>query len=410
VVAGACLACAGCVGPTAKLLDNSLRCVDISDLKGPLPLELDNSWEIMSPSEEWERNTLSASREYGWVGYTCVVRNNHGPKPDGRYYLYYAQHEPNSGIGCALAEMIEGPYRKLAELDNSRQDSQVLVNAGKPGEGWHYGSPCVVWNGEKNLWVMYFHFQSNPYAKIGGWDLGYGYQMTALATCPDLEKNVWTPYVDPRYDVMPPGHPALVPVLPTTKELWMKSASSYHPIQRLPDGRWLAGLNATGWDSAAAGGGSLADPRYGYRIGFATSKDGYQWDNFPDNPILHPDDGRGGRKGWYRIHFVGYLGNGEYLVVWSDCESGASDMKVNYSRTRDFRTITRDSRGYAKWTLGDNIITPVREGNKLYLFGGTRAAVMTLPVTSPEEPRGRGSGGKALSLETPTPRPGPGAR
>ena len=96
VVAGACLACAGCVGPTAKLLDNSLRCVDISDLKGPLPLE----------------------------------------------------------------------------LDNSRQDSQVLVNAGKPGEGWHYGSPCVVWNAEKNLWVMYVHFQSNPYAKIEGWDLG----------------------------------------------------------------------------------------------------------------------------------------------------------------------------------------------------------------------------------------------
>jgi hypothetical protein len=118
--------------------------------------------------------------------------------------------------------------------------------------------------------------------------------MTALATCPDLEKNVWTPYVDPRYDVMPPGHPAWVPVLPTTKELWMKSASSYHPIQRLPDGRWLAGLNTTGWDSAAAGGGSLADPRYGYRMGFVTSKDGYQWDNFPDNPIL---TGRAARQG-----------------------------------------------------------------------------------------------------------------
>ena len=67
-------------------------------------------------------------------------------------------------------------------------------------------------------------------------------------------------------------------------------------------------------------------------------------------------------------------------MAWSDCESGFNDLKMIYGYTRDFRTITRDSRGYAKWRLGDSIITPIREGNKLYLFGGRSAAVMTLPA------------------------------
>ena len=54
------------------------------------------------------------------------------------------------------------------------------------------------------------------------------------------------------------------------------------------------------------------------KLGFATSVDGRHWEYFPENPVIHQDDGGGGSKGVYRPHFVGYLGDGKYLLCWSE--------------------------------------------------------------------------------------------
>jgi hypothetical protein len=82
----------------------------------------------------------------------------------------------------------------------------------------------------------------------------------------------------------------------------------------------------------------------------------------------------------YRPHFVGYLGKGEYLLCWSESQPYDADQKIIYGRTRDFRTVVRDPRGYAHWQMGDGLVSPWREGNRLYLFAGRFVHVMNLPV------------------------------
>lgn len=346
-------------------IDQNTKCVDLSDLRGDLPLEVSRSTQVLRQTEPWERSTWPDDSGHESLGYPTVVRNDRGPGPDKRYYLYYAHHDPNSGIGCAVAESIEGPYVKVAEKDRTRRDSRVLVCPGKPGQPFHYSSPCVLWSDEEQVWFMYFHFYENQ------WRTGGGHQRTALATCPDLATNVWTPWTD--------QDGRLVPVFPVTAERWMNSQSSYHAIQRLPDGRWLGFLRGTGGEVDDAG-KWLQDP---CKLGFAMSGDGRRWDYFPENPVIHQDDGGGGQKGVYRPHFVGYLGNGEYLLCWSESAPYDGGSRIIYGRTRDFRMVARDARGYARWPIGDGLISPWREGGNLYLFAGKYVHVMTLPV-SPE--------------------------
>ncbi len=344
-------------------LDNNLKCVDLSDLKEGLPLDVTRSTQILWQTEPWERSTWPAGKGRESVGYPTMVRNDRGPNSDNRYYLYYAHHDPNSGIGCAVAESIEGPYVKLAQADPTRRDSRVLVCPGKPGQPFHYSSPCVLWNEQEQLWFMYFHFYENQ------WQTGGGHQRTALATCPDLNENVWTPWMD--------QHGKLVPVFPVTAERWMNSQSSYHAVQRLPDGRWLGFLRGTGGEYTATG-KWVQDP---CKLGLATSMDGRRWEYSSQNPVIHLDDGGGGRKGVYRPHFVGYLGDGEYLLCWSESASYDGGPKIIYGRTKDFRTVVRDTRGYARWTMADGLISPWREGNQLYLFAGKYLHVVNLPVS-----------------------------
>ena len=351
-------------------LDRNVKCVDLSDLKGELPLEVTRSTQVLWRTESWEQSTWPADKGRGSVGYPTMVRNDRGPHPDGRYYLYYAHHDPNSGIGCAVAESIEGPYVKLAEAeeDETRRDSRVLVCPGKPGQPFHYSSPCVVWNEQEQAWFMYFHFYENQ------WQTGGGHQRTALATCPDLAKNVWTPWTD--------RQGKLVPVFPVTAERWMNSQSSYHAIQRLPDGRWLGFLRGTGGEYNADG-KWVQDP---CKLGFATSSDGRHWDYLSENPVIHQADGGGGRQGVYRPHFVGYLGDDEYLLCWSESAHYDGGARIIYGRTKDFRTVVRDARGYARWPMADGLISPWREGSRLYLFAGKYVHVMDLPVSEPRSP------------------------
>ena len=357
-------------------LDNNLKCVDLSDMTGQLPLDVVSSKKILRRSEAWEYSTWKPeARKDDTVGYPSMVRNDRGKNPDGKFYLYYAHHDPTSGIACAIADSIEGPYHKLKKLDPSRDHSMVLVNPhspGKQGDPSHYSSPSLVWNEDAQLWFMYFHYY-NHFHRL--WEEhpdypGGGNQMTALATSPDLSSHKWTIVKDEGSDKV--NVPKILPVLTTTKKAWMYGTSSYHAIQRLPTGEWLAFLRGT-------------DAKGACSVGFARSQDGRKWDLFPENPMIRPTSGKDAQLGIYRPGFIGYLGKNragkhKYLVVWSESRIGADVPKMRYGYTTDFVTITPDKRGYAKWPAGDGLISPWRVKDKLYLFAGKYLHVMQLPT------------------------------
>ena len=76
------------------------------------------------------------------------------------------------------------------------------------------------------------------------------------------------------------------------------------------------------------------------------------------------------------------LGNGKYLLCWSESNPIRTAVaNIVYGYTSDFRTVTRDKRGYAHWPIGDGLISPWREGGQLYLFAGKYLHVMNLPVS-----------------------------
>ena len=363
------------------LLDNNLKCVDLSDLKGLLPLDAVSTTQILEQTEDWEHSSYKNPQwpkgGHRSLGYPTVVKNIHGKNSDGHYYLYYAHHDPMSGIGCAVAKSIKGPYIKIAIMQGAgRKHSRVLTvpnyrAAGpNPDDPSHYSSPCVVWNEKEQLWFIYFHYFNHFH---GAWTAstgapGEGWQMTALATCPDLSENEWTIWKDSRQGKVSVWN--IVPVLTTTNEVWMKSASSYHAIQRLADGQWLAFMRGT--------------PTHhpGPTVGFATSRDGRNWKHFAENPVIAPGKPWTKKTTEYRPAFIGYLGKNKvgknkYLVAWSE----HSEPHVIYSTTTDFKIFQRDSRGYAKWKGPDGLVSPWREGNRLYLFAGKHLHEIALPVS-----------------------------
>ena len=358
-----------------KLLDNNFKCVDLSDLKGPLPLTAISTTLILKQTENWEHSSYKNPQwpkgGHRSLGYPTVVKNDHGKNKDGRYYLFYAHHDPMAGIGCAVAKSIKGPYVKLADLpDSSRKHSRVLTvpnyraTGPNPDDPSHYSSPCVVWNEKAKHWFMYFHYFNHFH---GAWTAdakfpGEGWQMTALATCADLAENNWTIWKDPRLSKVSVWD--IVPALPTTDTAWSKSASSYHAIQRLPDGQWLAFMRGT----------PTRHP--GPTVGFATSHDGRSWKHFAENPVIAPGKPWTKKTTEYRPAFIGYLGNKKYLVAWSE----HSEPHVIYSTTTDFKTFQRDPRGYARWKGPDGLVSPWREGNRLYLFAGKHLHEIALPV------------------------------
>jgi len=356
-----------------RRLDNNLRCLDLSDLKKALPLVVVSSKRILEATEDWEKSTWSPGQKHSSLGYPSLVRNDHGKNADGKYYLYFAHHDPTSGIGCAVAEQVEGPYRKIKTLEAGRAHSMVLVNPhypGKQGDPSHFSSPCVVWCEEEKLWFLYFHYYNHYH---GAWKgdpgtPGQGNQMTALAVSEDLSSHRWRIVRDEALGKVSVHE--IAPVLPTTKSPWMESASSYHTIQRLPGGGWLAFLRGT--------------PVKGLpTLGFATSKNGRQWDWGKNNPVLHPGDGGKGLRGIYRPGFVAYLGKlrsgkHKYLLVWTESPAAGDVPQPCYGYTTDFIKVVRDPRGHAKWPAGDGLISPWREGNRLYLFTGKDLHIMKL--------------------------------
>ena len=352
-------------------LDNNLQVVDLSDLAGPLPLDVVKTTEILRQSEDWEHSTW---KNPDWpeggrdtVGFPAVVRNDHGPNPDGRYYLFYAHHDPRSGIGVAVADAIIGPYSKQVKVPG-RSDNQVVPAAHAasrhPDDPDHTSSPWVVWSETEQLWFMYFHYFNHARNIVPG------YQLTAMATTSDLASHRWTIWKDASSGTTPPYRP----VLPTTNDVWINEASSYNTVHRLPDGRWLAFLRGT---STVAG-----DPP---KLGFASSEDGRNWDYFRENPIIHQNDGGGGRAGVYRPGFLGYLGKSDegkdkYLVAWQESRHFDGDVRLIFGYTTDFKTVTRDARGHVKWGGSDGAISAWREDERLYLFSGKFVHEVRLPV------------------------------
>jgi hypothetical protein len=350
------------------MLDPNLKVADLSDLTDAFPLDVSETISpFLTKTEPWE---TSLWRESDLLRYPSVVQNVHGPDPDHRYYLYYAHHDIPSGIGCAVAESITGPYIKIADLAKDRSDSQVLkaqphglcpdnqVEIDRAIEQTqenhqalkdynHLSSPCVLWNPSAECWHLYFH----SYRYL--WPTGGGHQQTYLATCRDLSTHQW--------DILENPDGTWKIVLPVTAEKWMNSGSSYHNLCVLPNGRFLATLNGTGGEYM---GGTWSQNYHG--LGFATSRDGIHWDYFPENPLFESDI-RGMTSG-----MVGYLGDDEYLVVWTE------EKKVTYGTTRDFKSLTKDSRGPATWRGA--LICPWREEDRLYLFAHQSIQIMNLPI------------------------------
>ena len=356
--------------PAASPLDNNSQVVDLTDLDGELPLVLKRTDQVLRQTEDWEHSTW---KNPNWprgggntVGYPSLVRNTHGPRPDNKYYLFYAHHDPRSGIGVAVSDSITGPFSKKVSVPG-RPDNQVVpsfhASSRNPDDPSHNSSPWVVWNPAKKIWFLYFHFFNHAHTATTN------FQPTALATCPDLASHRWTILPGTLKSTVP----AWLPVLPTTSKPWANEASSYNSVHRLPDGRWLGFIRGTSNDGRPT------------RLGFATSRDGVSFDYFKQNPILHADDGQGGRKGVYRPGFLGYLGKSDkgthrYLVAWQESQPFDGDPRLIYGYTSDFKSITRDKRGHVKWEGSDGAISAWREANTLYLFSGKHVHQLALPV------------------------------
>ena len=357
-------------------LDANHQVVDLTDLAGDLPLDVLSTKQVLKQTEDWEHSTWKNPR---WpagggdtVGYPSLVKNNRGLKPDGKYYLFYAHHDPRSGIGVAVADSVTGPYSKSVDVPG-RSDNLVVpafhADSANPNDPAHTSSPWVVWSEEEQRWFMYFHFFNHAHGATTN------YQLTGMATTPDLASHGWTIWRDAGGGTTPPYRP----VLPTTTERWANAASSYNTVHRLPDGRWLAFVRGTPND-----GGPTS-------LGFAASADGRDWEYFDENPIIHQNDGGGGRNGVYRPGFIGYLGKSEsgvdeYLVAWQESVHFDGDARLIYGYTTDFETVQRDPRGHVNWRGAHGGISAWREGDRLYLFAGKLVHELKLPVAERREP------------------------
>ncbi len=395
VLGTVCALAVNALAAPPSMLDPNLQVVDLRDLIAPLPLSVNSSRRILWQTQDWEH---SKWQNPNWpagggdtVGFPTVVKNTHGLNPDGKYYLYYAHHDPMSGIGVAVADNITGPYTK-ANVNGSGNSMVLTVPNYDPNNpqygytnnvGAHFSSPSAVWNEDEQLWFIYFHYLNDHYYEWQNYTdpspptPGLARQMTALATTDDLSSHNWTIYTDPVWNGLSEWN--IVPVFPTTEEHWSNEASTYHAIQRLPQplangDQWLGFLRGTAPDWST---GTIA------AVGFASSSDGRSWNHFTENPLITRDKAWTQNESEYRPKFIGYLGKNEsnedeYLVAWAE----HSNPHIIYSKTTDFKTFERDSRGYASWGIGGaGIVSAYREGDTLYLFSDKYVHVMELTVT-----------------------------
>ena len=227
--------------------------VDLTGLDLPR-LKLKETVKILERTEAWEVGDDSYL-----PGYPSVVKNNVGDNPDGKFYLFYAVHDPPSGIALAVSRKISGPFTKIAAMNPDLDDSRVLRAPRRPRGTSHFSSPVVIWNPVESLWHMYFHFYRDERRA------GFGQQKTALATTSDLSSGNWEILSDREGDY-------ITPLL--AKGDWLNSQSSYHSVCRLPDGSWYALLRGVTLNNETSS------------LGFAGSRDGIRWALLPPTPAV----------------------------------------------------------------------------------------------------------------------------
>ena len=295
-----CTVCGAQPPAESPRLDNNLNCVDLSDLNADLPLEVTRSIQILRQTEPWERSTWRSD-----TGTRIRRLSDNGPerpRPKSRRPLLPLLRPPRSQLRNRMRRrrLNRRPLRQACRErpEPKRQPCPRLPRQARTTLPSTTPAPCVVWNEDEQLWFMYFHFYENQ------WKTGGGHQRTALATCPDLATNNWTTWRD--------EDEKLVPVLPRDGRT-LDEQPILLPRDSTPARRTLARL----------------PPRHRRRVHARRQVDpgsvqtwvrhppptAGHWDYFKENPVIHLDDGGGGRKGVYRPHFVGYLGDGEYLLL-----------------------------------------------------------------------------------------------
>ena len=71
--------------------------------------------------------------------------------PLGRYYLYYAPHNPPGGICLAFADKLEGPWHEYSANPIITRDWQPHYRVS------HVSGPHAIWNEEEHKLFLYYH-------------------------------------------------------------------------------------------------------------------------------------------------------------------------------------------------------------------------------------------------------------
>lgn len=305
----------------------------IADLRGLdlKKLKLLDQVKVLEKSEDWEVGDSNIL-----PGYPSVVRNINGRNADGKYYLFYAVHDPPSGIGCAVSENIESPFTKLAKIRTKMSDSRILKAPTRPRGTSHFSSPVVIWNPVNNLWHLYFHFFRNEIST------GFGHQKTALATTDDLGRGKWEILSDKedRY---------ITPMLAHGE--WTNSQSSYHAISRLPDGQWLALLRGTSMNNRTTS------------LGFGISTDGVFWALMPPTPAITTNT----EEKVVKPVAVAIINEGNIAYVWSVYNKRRQHSQAYINSVGKLK-INSDNIFLNNWSPGDGASSIWRNGSEINIF------------------------------------------
>lgn len=108
---------------------------------------------------------------------SVVATSGRFPNPLGRYYLYYAPHDPPGGICMAYADRLEGPWKEYAH-------NPLIPREWKPHyKVSHVSGPHALWNAEEKKMFLYFHGE-NPETRLATSPDGirFDYEGTVLTT------------------------------------------------------------------------------------------------------------------------------------------------------------------------------------------------------------------------------------
>lgn len=303
------------------------RGLDVNSLK------LISKERVLFKSEDWENISNSSDLP----GYPSVVHNIYGKHPDNKYYLFYAVHEPPSGIGLAVSESLRGNFVKFSELNPNLIDSRILKAPTRPRGTSHFSSPVVLWNKQKKLWFMYFHFYNDEIEK------GFGQQKTALAYTDNLSEGKWEIYKDNMGRYITP-----MPV----KSNWMSSQSSYHAISRLEDKKWLALLRGTNFNNINT------------TLGLAASNDGKKWAIMPPTPFLEKEIVKAVSK-----PVAIALNDDGFNIIWSIYDKQKWTTEAFISPIQNFSKETTDI-FLPGWSPSDGPSSFWRENEQIIIFSG----------------------------------------